>query len=89
MLNFSASVLKTPSSTSRISRRITLSRVVVLPMKVMRLTKNCLPSCIFIVTSTIGGPDGAGFGGSVDRSASGASGSTGVAGRAAGDRDSR
>ena len=56
MLYFNASVLKTPSSTSRISRRITLSRVVVFPTNVMRLTKNCCPSCIRIVTSTSGGP---------------------------------
>ena len=42
MLYFSASVLKTPPSTSRISRRMTLSRVVVLPVKVMRLTKYLL-----------------------------------------------
>ena len=50
MLYFSASVLNTPPSTSRISRRITLSRVVVLPVKVMRLTKYCSPSCSRIVT---------------------------------------
>jgi len=31
-------------SSSRISRRITLSRVVVLPEKSMRRMKNCLPS---------------------------------------------
>jgi hypothetical protein len=42
-LYFSASVLNTPPSSSRISRRMTLSRVVVLPVNVMRLTKNCLP----------------------------------------------
>ena len=58
MLYFSASVLKTPFSYSRISRRMTLSRVVVLPTNVMRLTKYCFPSCIRIVTSTIGGPAG-------------------------------
>ena len=59
MLNFNASVLKTPLSTSRISRRMTGSRVVVLPTNVMRLTKYCLPSWIRSVTSTIGGPSGA------------------------------
>ena len=37
-LYLSASVLKMPPSTSRISRRITLSRVVVFPVNVMRLT---------------------------------------------------
>ena len=58
MLYFSASVLNTAPSTSRISRRITLSRVVVLPMNVMRLTKYCWPSCSRIVTSTVGGPAG-------------------------------
>ena len=54
---------------------MTLSRVVVLPMNVMRLTKNCCPSCIRIVTSTSGGPVGAGLAGSGAFSASGASGS--------------
>src|SRR6185295_17095326 len=54
MLYFSDSVLKTEPSTRRISRRMTLSRVVVLPMNEMRLTKNCLPSDNRIVTSTIG-----------------------------------
>jgi hypothetical protein len=53
-LNFSASVLNTPPSSSRISRRMTLSRVVVLPVKVMRLTKYCLPSFSRMVTSTVG-----------------------------------
>ncbi len=43
MLNFRASVLKTPPSKRRISRRMTLSRVVVFPTKVMRLTKYLLP----------------------------------------------
>ena len=55
---------------------MTLSRVVVLPMKVMRLTKNCCPSCIRIVTSTIGGP-AARLGRFGAFSASGASGSFG------------
>src|ERR1041385_8758752 len=54
MLYFSDSVLKTLPSTRRISRRITLSRVVALPMKEIRLTKNCLPSDSRIVTSTVG-----------------------------------
>src|SRR5215510_2354571 len=54
MLYFSDSVLKTLPSTRRISRRITLSRVVELPMKEIRLTKNCLPSDSLIVTSTVG-----------------------------------
>ncbi len=33
---------------------MTLSRVVVLPVKVMRLTKYCSPSVIRIVTLTVG-----------------------------------
>ncbi len=52
MLNFSASVLNTPFSSRRISRRTTESRVVVLPTKVMRLTKYCSPSWRRMVTST-------------------------------------
>jgi hypothetical protein len=44
MLYFSASVSNTPFSYKRISRRITVSRVVVLPVKVIRLTKYCFPS---------------------------------------------
>ena len=54
-LNFSASVLKTPFSSSRSSRRMTLSRVVVLPTNVIRFTKYCSPSCRRMVTSTIAG----------------------------------
>ena len=69
MLNFSASVLKMPLSRSRTSRRMTLSRVVVLPTNVMRLTKYCLPSCIRSVTSTIGGPVGAAAGAGAGRRA--------------------
>ena len=55
MLNLSASVLKTPFSSSRTSRRTTLSSVVVFPTNVMRLTKYCSPSFTFIVMSTIAG----------------------------------
>src|SRR4051812_28770133 len=54
MLYFSDSVLKTDPSTSRISRRMTLSRVVLFPMNEIRLTKNCFPSDNRIVTSTVG-----------------------------------
>ena len=54
MLYFSDSVLNTEPSTRRISRRITLSRVVLFPMNAMRLTKYCFPSCSLIVTSTVG-----------------------------------
>src|SRR5438309_11953693 len=54
MLYFSDSVLKTEPSTRRISRRMTLSRVVLLPMNEMRFTKNCFPSDRRIVTSTTG-----------------------------------
>src|SRR4026209_2782299 len=54
MLYLSDSVLKMFPSTRRISRRITLSRVVVLPTNEMRLTKNCLPSDSLIVKSTVG-----------------------------------
>src|SRR5204862_4652505 len=54
MLYFSDSVLNTEPSTRRISRRMTLSRVVLLPMNEMRFTKNCLPSDNRIVTSTVG-----------------------------------
>jgi hypothetical protein len=32
---------------------MTLSRVVVIPTNVIRLTKYCSPCCIFIVTSTV------------------------------------
>ena len=39
---------------------MTLSRVVVFPTKVMRLTKYCFPSCTRIVTSMVGGPGGFG-----------------------------
>ena len=39
-------------SSRRISRRITLSRVVVLPEKSMRRMKNCLPSSAVSVRST-------------------------------------
>ncbi len=58
MLYFSCSVLNTPPSTRRISRRITLSRVVLLPVNVMRLTKYCSPSVIRIVMfdRRLGGP---------------------------------
>ena len=55
-LNRSASVLKTPRSNRLISRRMTSSWVVLLPTKVMRLTKYCSPSCTRIVTSTTGSP---------------------------------
>ena len=78
-LYFSASVLKTPPSSSRISRRTTLSRVVVLPTKLTRLTKYCSPSCIRIVTSTIGEPSAV-FTGPAGFSSAGAFGSTLVAG---------
>src|SRR4030095_7389264 len=54
MLYFSDSVLNTAPSTRRISRRMTLSRVVELPTNEIRLTKNCLPSDSLIVTSTVG-----------------------------------
>ena len=54
MLYFNCSVLKMPPSTRRISRRITLSRVVLLPVKVIRLTKYCSPSVIRIVMFTVG-----------------------------------
>jgi len=47
-------VLKTLPSSSRISRRITLSRVVVLPVKFIRLTKYCDPSSIRMVMPTVG-----------------------------------
>ena len=89
MLYFSASVLKAPSSTSRISRRITLSRVVVLPVNVMRLTKNCLPFLtIRIVTSTTGGlfPADCGSGAA---SAAGAAGSSGSDRRGTCSRENR
>src|SRR5438094_3659974 len=54
MLYFSDSVLNTEPSTRRISRRMTVSRVVLLPMNEMLFTKNCLPSDNRIVTSTVG-----------------------------------
>src|ERR1051325_11512406 len=54
MLYLSDSVLNTDPSTRRISRRMTLSRVVEFPTNEMRLTKNCLPSDSRIVTSTVG-----------------------------------
>src|SRR5512132_2725533 len=54
MLYLSDSVLNTDPSTRRISRRMTLSRVVELPTNEIRLTKNCLPSDSRIVTSTVG-----------------------------------
>jgi hypothetical protein len=59
MLYLSASVLKTPPSTRRTSRRTSLSRVV-FPVNVWRLTKNRFPSCNRTVISTIGGPVGDG-----------------------------
>ena len=55
MLYSNACVLKTLFSYNRISRRMTLSRVVVLPVKMIRLMKYCLPSSIRSVTSTVGG----------------------------------
>ena len=73
MLNFNASVLNTPCSTRRISRRITFSRVVVLPTNVIRLTKYCFPSRICIVTSTVCGPVAAALTPSPAFSAAGAS----------------
>ena len=43
---------RSPSSINS-SRRITLSRVCVLPWKSILRTKNCLPSSTFIVMSTL------------------------------------
>ena len=48
-----ASVLKTPPSSSAISRRATLSRVVSLFWNVILPTKYCLSYCMSIVTSTV------------------------------------
>jgi hypothetical protein len=47
-----ASVLNTSPSFMKTSRRITLSRVWVLPVKVIRPRKYCLSSSILTVTST-------------------------------------
>jgi hypothetical protein len=47
-------VLNGAPSSSRTSRRMTLSRVVVLPANVRRLTKYCSPSVMRIVTLTVG-----------------------------------
>ena len=56
MLRSHRRVLNISPSSSRISRRITLSRVVVLPAKSMRRTKNCLPSSAVRVRSILSPP---------------------------------
>jgi len=52
-LSCRSALLKTSPSTSRISRRITLSRVRMFPVISIRLTKACRPSVISRVTFTL------------------------------------
>ena len=53
MLSSHRRVLNMSPSSSSSSRRMTLSRVVVLPEKSMRRTKNCLPSSTVRVRSIL------------------------------------